>query len=116
MPVGFAEYPQEVQTEIVKVKPGLTGIGSLVFRDEESIITRAAKEGRDLRACYRHDIMPFKGALEVWYTQNSNLVTDIKIMLCTAFAVLRPGWTGYRNWFQGLPEPKSEILRECLNY
>ncbi|MFN9877853.1 MAG: sugar transferase, partial [Planctomycetota bacterium] len=70
----------------------------------------------DLRDCYRNDIMPFKGALEVWYTKNSNLFTDIKIMLCTAIAVLRPNWTGYRAWFQGLPEPKSQIVRECLGY
>jgi lipopolysaccharide/colanic/teichoic acid biosynthesis glycosyltransferase len=116
MPVGFADYPTTVQQEIVKVKPGLTGIGSLFFRDEEAIVTRAAQKGRDLRDCYRNDIMPFKGALEVWYTRNSNLLTDIKIMLCTAIAVLRPNWTGYRVWFQGLPAPTSQIVRECLDY
>ena len=114
MPKGFADYPESVQEEIVKVKPGLTGIGSLVFRDEEAIIARAESEGRDLRGCYREDIMPYKGALEVWYVANRNVVTDIKIMVCTAIAVLRPGWTGYTNWLKGLPEPQSAIIREYL--
>lgn len=114
MPQGFAEYSPQIQQEIVKVKPGLTGIGSLVFRDEETIISKAADEGRDLRGCYREDIMPYKGALEVWYVAHRGLWTDIKIMIATAFAVLRPGWTGYAQWFSGLPEPQSAIIREYL--
>ncbi len=114
MPKGFADYPEYGQAEIVKVKPGLTGIGSLVFRDEESITARAEEIGRDLRACYREDIMPHKGALEVWYVANQGIATDAKILLGTAFAVLRPGWTGYTRWFHGLPEPKSELVCEHL--
>ncbi|MCR9295947.1 MAG: sugar transferase [bacterium] len=114
MPQGFADYPESVQKTIVNVKPGLTGIGSLVFRDEEAIIARAEEEGRDLRSCYREDIMPYKGALEVWYTQNIGFWTDLKILVGTAVAVLRPGWTGYFNWFRGLPVPESEIVREVL--
>lgn len=114
MPQGFADYPEEVQQEIVKVKPGLTGMGSLVFRDEEAIITRAESEGRDLRACYREDIMPYKGALEVWYVSNKSMLTDIKIMVGTAIAVLRPGWSGYSSWFHGLPSPESKIIQVYL--
>ena len=114
MPKGFADYPADVQREIVKVKPGLTGIGSLVFRDEESIIAAAEAQGRDLRACYREDIMPYKGALEVWYVAHQGLWTDLKILVGTAIAVLRPGWTGYAGWFRGLPEPLSPLVREHL--
>lgn len=114
MPKGFADYPPAVQQEIVKVKPGLTGMGSLVFRDEESIIALAEAEGRDLRACYRQDIMPYKGALEVWYVAHRSLWTDLKIMVGTAIAVLRPGWTGYKQWFPDLPEPESPIIRQHL--
>lgn len=116
MPRGFADYPQHVQQEIVKVKPGLTGIGSLVFRDEESIIAMAEAEGRDLRACYQQDIMPYKGALEVWYVANRSMWVDVKIMLGTAIAVFRPGWTGYAQWFAELPQPQSAIVREHLGY
>lgn len=114
MPKGFADYPPEVQTEIVKVKPGLTGMGSLVFRDEESIIARAEQEGRDLRSCYREDIMPYKGALEVWYVAHQSTWTDLKIMVGTAVAVLKPGWTGYTRWFPNFPTPASAIIRETM--
>ena len=112
MPQGFADYPQTVQEKIVHVKPGLTGIGSIVFRDEESIIAKAQSMGRDLRSCYREDIMPFKGALECWYVDNQSVLVDIKILIATAVAVLMPSWKGYRSWFRGLPSPESALVRE----
>jgi lipopolysaccharide/colanic/teichoic acid biosynthesis glycosyltransferase len=115
-PKGFASYPDDLKPEIVKVKPGITGIGSLVFRDEEEIIGKATSLGHEVLDCYRNDILPFKGALEVWYVHNGNLWIDLKLLVCTAIAVLRPGWTGYRSWFHGLPEPTSKIVRESLGY
>ncbi len=114
MPKGFADYPECVQREIVKVKPGLTGIGSLVFRDEEAIISKAQAEGRDLRVCYREDIMPHKGALELWYVEHQSFRTDIKILVATGVAVLQPGWKGYTHWFKDLPLPASRILQAHL--
>jgi lipopolysaccharide/colanic/teichoic acid biosynthesis glycosyltransferase len=116
LPGGFADYPQKVQAEILTIKPGLTGIGSLAFRDEEAIVAQAELNGRDLRCCYREEIMPYKGALEVWYVRNRGLVTDLKILLGTAIAVFWPKWRGYRTWFNGLPQPNSRIVRECLGY
>ncbi|MDH3648130.1 MAG: sugar transferase, partial [Saprospiraceae bacterium] len=35
MPKSFSQYPKEVQHEIYQVLPGITGLGSIVFRDEE---------------------------------------------------------------------------------
>jgi lipopolysaccharide/colanic/teichoic acid biosynthesis glycosyltransferase len=112
MPQGFATYPMHVQREIVHVKPGLTGIGSLIFRDEEAIICKAQEQGRDLRACYREDIMPYKGALELWYVANRSLWTDFKILAATVIVVIYPGWTHFTHWFSDLPIPESALLRE----
>src|SRR5438094_722190 len=38
---GFHLYPPEIQEKIYNVKPGITGIGSLIFRDEERLISEA---------------------------------------------------------------------------
>ncbi len=115
MPKGFADYPEWVQKKIVQVRPGLTGIGSLAFRDEESIIAKAQSDNMDLRKVYREDIMPYKGALESWYVDHQSILVDLKIVIATAIAVLLPEWRGYRNWFQGLPEPESELIREFMH-
>ncbi len=114
MPRGFSDYSPEVQQKIVKAKPGLTGLGSIVFRDEEAVISKAQMIGRDLRTCYREDILPFKGALECWYVDNQSLWVDVKILVATAVAILMPSWKGYRNWFHGLPTPESALVREHL--
>ena len=114
MPMSFDEYSQEIQEKIVAVQPGLTGIGSVVFRDEESIVTLAKEQGRDLRETYRKDIMPYKGALELWYAERAGLWQDLKILFATVIAVLLPGWQGYRNWFDELPRPQSAFLASHL--
>lgn len=111
MPVSFQEYSSAIQQKIVAVKPGVTGIGSVIFRDEESIITAAKEDGRDLRETYRSHIMPYKGALELWYAERASLWTDLKILMATAMAVVRPKWNGFRAWFADLPQPQSDLLR-----
>lgn len=116
VPAGFAEYSEEIQTSITKVKPGLTGIGSVVFRDEEAIVTEAGRQGKDLRACYREDIMPYKGALELWYIKNYSLWLDFKILFTTAYVVLRPNSHAYKRWFQGLPKPESPLVQQHAGY
>jgi lipopolysaccharide/colanic/teichoic acid biosynthesis glycosyltransferase len=63
-PNNFSFYDKKTQEIIKKVKPGLTGVGSIVFRDEESIIKNSHKNPVD---CYREDISPYKGQLESWF-------------------------------------------------
>jgi len=115
MPRGFEDYPPPVQEKIVNITPGLTGIGSLVFRDEEGIMSRAEAEGRNPRECYRDDIMSYKGAVESWYVDHQNLLVDLKILTATALVVLLPQWTRYLNWFPGLPMPDSPLIRDTLH-
>ena len=57
-----------MQSKIYNVKPGLTGIGSIIFRDEESIISAVKDE--DPHEFYKRVIAPYKGELEMWYQSN----------------------------------------------
>jgi len=102
---AFGLYPEELKPFIYQARPGLTGIGSLVFRNEEEILSTS---GKDVRQCYKENIMPLKGALEMWYQQNASLFTDLKIILLTAVAIIRPGNKLHENWFKDLPiEPDA---------
>jgi lipopolysaccharide/colanic/teichoic acid biosynthesis glycosyltransferase len=85
MEVSFRLYPEDVREQVYQSKPGITGIGSLIFRDEEKIISEAA----DPRSMYAA-IYPYKGALELWYKRNASLGTDFKIIFLTAWSILFP--------------------------
>ena len=47
VPQTFMNYPEKSRQILNKVRPGLTGIGSIVFRDEENII--GSLSSKDLR-------------------------------------------------------------------
>lgn len=106
MPVSFAYYPKHIQRQIVQIKPGLTGIGSLVFRDEEAITDRSRKPPETV---YREDIYPYKGALELWYQENQSMLLDLKIIVATAVAVLNPGCKRHLSWFPSLPPRRHDV-------
>ncbi len=81
----FNAYPQEVQDVVYMVKPGLTGIGSIVFRDEEALVSAA--EG-DPHEYYKNVIAPYKGELEMWYQANASFWLDLKVIFLTAWVIL----------------------------
>ena len=116
VPRGFGDYSEYVKRNIVKQKPGITGVGSIVFRDEEAIITEAGKNGQDLVATYRDDILPFKGKVELWYNQNHNMLIDLQIIFLTTYAILSPGNDLVFKWFKGLPRPESELIKKHSGY
>ena len=107
---GLNLYPEEIRQELFKIRPGLTGIGSIVFRDEERILHLTEKDNRD---CYRDDIMPYKGELETWYARSQSIWLDIKLIFATAIAVLLPSSDFYLKIFPDLPRlpESSEIAR-----
>ncbi len=103
MPVSFEAYPADVKAVIYDSKPGLTGIGSLVFRDEEGLITKIKESGGDMWQFYKNDIYPYKGALEIWYQSHKSFWLDLKIIFLTAWVVLFPK-TDVFKFFRNLPE------------
>lgn len=104
MQKSFDQYPQDVQKVIYNVKPGLTGIGSIVFRDEEELITKVKDEGGDTWDYYRNVIYPHKGQLEKWYQSNQSFWVDLKIIFATAWVVLKPESDIVYKWFGDIPK------------
>ncbi len=104
MPVSFEAYPNDVQKVIYKVKPGLSGIGSIVFRDEETIITMKKNQGEDVALFYTDKIYPFKGKLEFWYQNNQSFFVDVKIIIATILVVLKPNLDVMELFFPEIPK------------
>ena len=104
MKVSFDSYPRNVQEVIYSVKPGLTGIGSIIFRDEEELITSIKNKGEDTLAFYKEKIYPFKGEVEIWYQKNKSFLLDFKLVLITAWVIIFPESKIYESWFKDLPK------------
>lgn len=99
----FAPYSDEVKARIYNVKPGLSGIGSVVFRDEETLLTECQKKGMSLEEAYAKVVSPYKGALEMWYQDHFNLWTDFWLVFLTAWVVVFPKSNLMEKIFRDLP-------------
>ncbi|MBO4491390.1 MAG: sugar transferase [Lentisphaeria bacterium] len=99
-PRNYGYYSPEVKKGIEQLTPGLSGIGSVIFRDEESIMARS---GMNYTECYKTRVSPYKGALELWYLEHKNLWVDFKIIFLTAWVILFPKSRLPFKWFKDLP-------------
>lgn len=107
----FEAFPEKSQEEIVKVRPGLSGVGSIVFRNEEELMD--AHESPD--KFYDETIMPYKGSLEQWYVLNQDLWTYFSFICLTVWVVLKPNSSLVWKIFKDLPDPPN-ILKGSLGY
>ena len=103
MQVDFEKYSDDVQKKIYNDRPGLTGIGSIIFRDEESLIS-AASENEDPHDFYKRVIAPYKGELEMWYQSHRSLFLDFQLIFITAWVIIAPQTRLYEKWFKDLPK------------
>ena len=78
MEVDFNKFPKDKRDHIYLSKPGITGIGSIVFRDEEKWIS--SFKG-DKHHFYRTKIAPYKTELELWYLKNKSIILAAWVIL-----------------------------------
>ena len=108
VPKHFDLYPDRVKDQLNKIKPGLTGIGSIVFRDEEGILEKNKNMTYD--QCYSQIIAPYKGELELWYIQHRSIVMYFQLIVLTIWIVLFPQSSLHTNIFKDLPTPPSALV------
>ena len=104
MPISFNQYPEQVKKVIYNVPPGITGIGSIIFRDEEELITQAKADGKEPWDFYRNQIYPFKGKVEEWYQANQSFYVDLMILFLTAWVILFPESQLLYKVFPSIPQ------------
>lgn len=108
MEVDFQKFSPEIQDQFYQCKPGLTGIASIVFRDEEQYFENTGMDPHEYDRLY---IAPYKGALERWYREHQGFRTDLLIILLTAAVIIFPENARVFRWFRDLP-PKPVFSKE----
>lgn len=100
---AFNTYPENIRYKIYESKPGITGIGSIIFRDEEQLLSTCTIPPHEY---YEKIIAPYKASLEIWYNQNRSLFIDINIIFLTAWLIVLPKSNMTYKLFKNLP-PKN---------
>lgn len=108
---AFAAYKPKTQDDIKKVRPGLSGVGSIIFRGEEDIMDGGSASVE----FYTNTIAPYKGKLEEWFILNKGIKLYLKAIFLTMWVVLFPRSTLVWKLFKNLPQPPRE-LEVPLNY
>jgi len=101
----FEGYPDNAKARLYNATPGLTGLGSVVFRNEEEIL----QNFDDKKAFHQGVIAPYKSALEVWYVDHRSLTNYFKLIVLTALSIVSPSGSRWKTWFKGLPPVPPEL-------
>ncbi len=107
----FDAFTAVSQAAIIQVRPGLSGIGSIMFRDEENMLHGQT----DSVWFYDEVIAPYKGALEEWYVVHQALWVYFMLIGLTVWVVLFPQSGLVWRVFASLPRP-PEALAEVLGW
>tara|TARA_A100001015_G_scaffold278892_1_gene339513 strand:- start:259 stop:924 length:666 start_codon:yes stop_codon:yes gene_type:complete len=97
---AFDSYTSKGQKIISGVKPGLTGIGSIIFRDEENLIYNKSNP----REFYNLYIQPYKEELELWYIENRSLKIYFLIIFITAWIIFFPQSRIVNKFLNNIPQ------------
>ena len=86
VPKYVALYSAE-QRQVLSVRPGITGMASIHYIDENELLAKAA----DPERTYIHEVMPAKLALDLRYMREQGLALDMRIMAATVKRIFF-GW------------------------
>ena len=106
VPKTYSKYSKSARQIMNTVRPGLTGIGSIFFRDEEKFLSN----NKDSMNFYQTTIIPYKSLLELWFVDNNSIYLYFKIIIVTVWVVLFPKSKNYLYFFKELPKKPDSLV------
>lgn len=110
-PETFSCYNHATQIKVTQVRPGLSGIGSIVFRNEEDLMQNIETS----QIFYNDVIAPYKGLLEEWYIENASMKLYFTTIALTIICVLFPHTKIQWKWLNDLPKPPENLAKWLKN-
>ena len=108
VPSHFEKYSDDVKRAMATSRPGLSGIGSIAFRNEEEIL-QEFKDTKEKDDFHNNVITPYKGKLEKWYIRHKSIGLYFKLIFMTIEAVLHPESKKWRTAFKVLPPVPKKL-------
>lgn len=85
----YVEAYPEVYTQVMKSRPGITGLASIYFSAHEERLLSQCRSREETDRVYRRICIPRKAHLDLIYQKNRNICFDVVLMLRTVFKRLR---------------------------
>ena len=86
----YVERFPEVYGEVLRERPGVTGLATLVYHRREEALMRACASTEDAEAVYERRCVPAKARLDLIYARNRNACLDLWMMVATVWRRLPP--------------------------
>jgi lipopolysaccharide/colanic/teichoic acid biosynthesis glycosyltransferase len=101
----YEAYSDGIKQKLHNLKPGLTGIGSIAFRNEEEIL----QQFEDKKYFHQKIINPYKGMLESWHADHYGIINYFKMIFVTTIVVLNSSSVIWKKIFPNLPSVPPEL-------
>jgi len=105
-------WPEDVLNEVVSVRPGITSPASVLYRDEEKMLSASR-----LMDTYLGDIMPSKLRLDQLYVRHHSFLVDLDVLFWTFLVVVMPSLRDHKppedTLFWG---PISRLAKRYINW
>ena len=102
---SFNSYPDSLKPKLKHIKPGLSGLASLLLRNEEEILSKVSNP----KHFHSNTLAPFKAETEVWYYDKRNLANYFFLIFLTIFIVLKPKTKILSVFFKDKPKMPQEL-------
>lgn len=102
---SFNSYPHSLKPKLRHIKPGLSGLASLLLRNEEEILSKVSNP----KYFHSNTLAPFKAETEVWYYDKRNLANYFFLIFLTIFIVLKPKTKILNVFFKDKPKMPQEL-------
>jgi len=102
---NFELYTEEQRKLILSNRPGLSGIGSIIFSKEEEIMNNKD----DAWNFYKNTIIPYKGSLEAWFSKNYNFKLYLELIFFTILIIFTKKLDHIFKYYKSLPKIPNEL-------
>ena len=102
---SFDAFNQDAKKAIHSVRPGLSGVGSIVFRNEEDMM----HSNQNPNEFYDHVVMPYKGNLEIWFSKNNSVINYFLLIFLTIIVLFSSNSKLLWYIFKDLPKAPDKL-------
>tara|TARA_Y200000002_G_scaffold157518_1_gene130288 strand:+ start:14709 stop:15374 length:666 start_codon:yes stop_codon:yes gene_type:complete len=102
---GYKNYPEHLKSNLEEIKPGLSGLASLILRNEEEILSKST----DPIEFHSKVLTPFKAETEIWFFNKKSIFNYFIIIFLTIWVVLFSKSRALDFFFKKRPEMPKDL-------